>query len=115
MVSGLLIDSHGNRWPERSWQVARRIGYRDANATLCACAVREHGFIHFARHATGVHISLRAGGVNQLMLGRVLRLLTAERAKRILVSVAGDDGWTFTLVPGIWEFATLVEGLIRRS
>jgi hypothetical protein len=114
MVGGLLIDNLGNRWPERSWQVARRIGYRDTSADLCACAVREHGFIHFSRHASGVHVALRAGGVNQLMLGKVLRLLTAERPKRILVSVASDDGWSFAIVPGVWEFATLAEGLIRR-
>ena len=60
MTAGSLVDERGRIWPDHSWELARRIGYRDPTLDLAAFCVRERGFIHIRPQESGVHIALHA-------------------------------------------------------
>jgi hypothetical protein len=110
-VQGILIDDKGRRWPDRSWQVARRIGYCHPTLDLAAFAVRERGFIHIRPQPEGVRVALHAGAFGLETLGGALYEVKENNARRIILSVLSNGEWFYEMLSGIWEFATRSEQL----
>jgi hypothetical protein len=111
-VQGILIDDKGRRWPDCSWQVARRIGYRHPTLDLAPFAVRERGFIHIRPQPEGVRVALHAGAFGLETLGGALYEVKESNTRRIILSVLSNGDWFYEMLSSIWEFAARAEQLI---
>jgi hypothetical protein len=111
-MQGILIDDKGRRWPDRSWEVASRIGYRHPTLDLAAFAVRERGFIHIRRQAESVRVALRVGRFGRETLGGALYELKERSPRRILLAMFVNGEWSYEMLAGIWELADRAEPLI---
>jgi hypothetical protein len=112
MQVGILIDDKGRRWPDCSWEVARRIRYRHPTLDLANFAVRERGFIHIRQQQAGVRVALHANAFRLETLGGALYEVKESGARRIILALFANGEWFYELLTGIWEFAARAEQLI---
>lgn len=112
VTDGVLIDERGRCWPDRSWDLIRRLGRVDAGLDLSAFAVRERGFIHIRPQESGARVALRAGGFGLETLAGALYELKERRFPRILLAVLAGEEWHYEMLGGAWEFAERAEQLI---
>jgi hypothetical protein len=111
-MQGILIDDKGRRWPDRSWEVASRIGYRHPTLDLAAFAVREHGFIHIRPQNEGARVAVHVGRFRLETLGGALYELKERSPRRIILAMFADGEWSYEMMAGIWELAHRAEPLI---
>jgi hypothetical protein len=112
MSEGILIDERGGRWPDPSWELARRFGRFDPQRELADFAVRERGFIHIRPQENGARVALRAGGFRLETLAGALYVLNERRFPRILLAVLAGDEWFYELLGGAFDFAERAEELL---
>lgn len=112
MAQGILIDDKGRAWSDRSWEVARRIGYRHPTLDLAAFAVRERGFIHIRPQHGGARVALRPGRFGPETLGGALYELKDRQSRRIMLAMFSADEWFYEVLAGVWEFADRAEPLL---
>lgn len=112
MADGILIDERGRRWPDRSWELVRRLGRFDPRLDLSSFAVRERGFIHIRAQENGARVALRAGGFGLETLAGALYELKERRFPRIILAMLAGDEWLYEMLGGAWEFADRAEHLL---
>jgi hypothetical protein len=112
MRDGMLIDERGRRWPDRSWELVRRLGRADPDLDLSAFAVRERGFIHIRAQENGARVALRVGGFGLETLAGALYELKERRFPRIILAMLVEGEWFYEMLGGAWEFAERAEHLI---
>jgi hypothetical protein len=112
IASGVLIDDKGRSWPDRSWELARRLAYRHPTLDLATYAVRELGFIHLRPQDSGVRVALRAGRFGLEALGGALYELRDGGWRRIILAIFGEEEWRYEILADAWEFADRAESLI---
>lgn len=112
MLDGILIDEMGRRWPDRSWELVRRLGQVDPHLDLSSFAVRERGFIHIRPQENGARVALRVGGFGLETLAGALYELKERRFPRIILAMLAGDEWFYEMLAGAWEFAERAEHLI---
>ncbi len=112
MADGILIDEKGRRWPDRSWELVRRLGALPSGLGLAAHAVRERGFIHIRPQDTGARVALRPGGFGLEALAGALYELKERQFPRILLALFVEDEWFYEMLGGAWEFADRAEHLL---
>jgi len=112
MSDGILIDEKGRRCPDRSWELARRLGKIDRDLDPAAFAVRERGFIHIRPQETGARVALRVGGFNLETLAGALYELKERRFPRIILAMFTEGEWFYEMLGGAWEFADRAEHLL---
>jgi hypothetical protein len=115
LVKGLLIDACGNAWSDRAWDVTVVAGIVGADGGICTNETYERGFIHIAPHAGGIEVAMRAGTFNRIALTRTLCLLSAQRPRRIVLTLVEGDRRTYEIFPGVWEFAQRAEPLVHKE
>lgn len=111
MATGSLVDERGRIWPDRSWELARRLGHRDPTVDLVSFCVRERGFIHIRPQESGVHVALRPGCFSLATLGGALFALKEIGTRRILLALFSEGEWLHEFLAGVWEFAERAEYL----
>lgn len=111
-MQGILIDDKGRRWPDRSWEVASRVGYRHPTLNLATFAVRERGFIHIRPQDEGARVALHVGRFGLETLGGALYELKERRARRIVLAMFADGDWSYEILAGTWDFADRAEPLM---
>jgi hypothetical protein len=111
-MQGILIDDHGRRWPDRSWEVAHRVRYRHPTLDLAAFAVRERGFIHLRPQQEGMRVALHAGAFRLETLGGALYEIKESGARRIILALFDDGEWLYEMLASTWEFAARAEQLV---
>jgi len=109
--SGILIDDHGENWPDDSPALAQRLGYREPDFDAPAYTVRNLGFIHVRQHAEGVRVSLRSGTFSLLTLAAALYLLVDRRPRRIVLAVFWGEDWSYEMFTTLGSFAERAEDL----
>lgn len=112
MAEGILIDEKGRRWPDRSWEVLRRLGRYAADLDPAGYAVRERGFIHIRPQETGARVALRVGGFGLETLAGALYELKERQFPRIILALFADGEWFYEMLSGAWEFADRAEHLL---
>jgi hypothetical protein len=112
MVDGILIDERGRRWPDRSWELMRRLGRVDPKLPLSTFAVRERGFIHIRPQGNGARVALRVGGFELATLAGALYELKERHFPRIILAMLVEEEWLYEMVGGVWEFAERAEQLL---
>jgi len=112
MSDGILIDEKGRRWPDRSWELLRRLGKVDPDLDPAAFAVRERGYIHIRPQDTGARVALRVGGFNLETLAGALYELKERRFPRLLLAMFTEGEWFYEMLGGAWEFADRAEHLL---
>jgi hypothetical protein len=112
MQDGILIDDKGRRWPDCSWEVARRIRYRHPTLDLAAFAVRERGFIHIRPQQAGMRVALHARSFRLETLGGALYEIKESGARRIVLALFIDSEWFYEILTSTWEFAARAEQLV---
>jgi hypothetical protein len=111
MGGGMLIDPRGRVWPDDSWDVARRIGYKDARDDVATFAVRERGFVHLRPRTDGMHVALREGRFNLTAFAGLMLELGRTRPPRIMLRVLADDGPKFQLFTDLHDLCAHLEAL----
>jgi hypothetical protein len=111
MGGGILIDPRGRVWPDDSWDVARRIGYKDTRDDITTFAVRERGFVHLRPRVDGMHVALREGRFNLTAFAGLMLELGRLRPPRIMLRVVADDGPKFQLFTDLHDLSTHLEAL----
>ncbi len=115
MVDGILIDEKGRRWPDRSWDLVRRLGRVSGDLDPASYAVRERGFIHIRPQETGARVALRLGGFGLETLAGALYELKERQFPRIILAMFADGEWFYEMLGGAWEFADRAEHLLAGS
>ncbi len=115
MGEGILIDEKGRRWPDRSWELLRRLGSYGADLDPASHAVRERGFIHIRPQETGARVALRVGGFGLETLAGTLYELKERRFPRIILAMFGEGEWFYEMLGGAWQFADRAEQLLTGS
>ena len=106
-MQGMLVDRGGRIWSPPV--LARHYRYRyPADSSLASFAVRERGFIHVRRRASGMQIALRAGKFTQRGLLAAI-LAQEELPTRILLSVFDGARWTHELFASMVAFTQRAE------
>lgn len=113
MGGGMLIDPRGRVWPDDSWDVARRIGYKDVEHDVAAFAVRERGFVHLRPRPDAMHVALREGRFNLTAFAGLMLELGRVRPPRIMLRVLADDGPKFQIFTDLHDLSTHLELLSR--
>jgi hypothetical protein len=111
MGGGLLVDGKGQFWEDNSWELARRIGYKDPRLAVAAFAVREHGFIHVCPWNGAVRVAVRERGFTLTALAGALLALGRIGPPRILLAVVNDGATIFHLFMDIHDFSSHAEAL----
>jgi hypothetical protein len=111
MGGGMLIDPRGRVWPDDSWDLARRIGYKDARDDVAAFAVRERGFVHLRPRTDGMHVALREGRFNLTAFAGLMLELGRTKPPRILLRVLAEDGPNFQLFTDLHDLCSHLEPL----
>ncbi|HUC64244.1 MAG TPA: hypothetical protein VMA53_02370 [Stellaceae bacterium] len=112
MAEGILIDERGRRWPDRSWDLVRRLGRFDPGLELSTFAVRERGFIHIRPQENGARVALCAGRFGLETLAGALYELKERRFPRILLAMLVEEEWFYEMLGSAWEFAERAEQLL---
>ena len=112
MVDGILIDEKGHPWPDRSWELVRRLGRIDAALDISTFAVRERGFIHIRPQENGARVAVRVGGFGLETLAGALYELKERRFPRIILTMLSDGDCFYEMLGGAWEFAERAERLL---
>jgi hypothetical protein len=112
MADGILIDERGRRWPDRSWELVRRLGRFDPRLDLSTFAVRERGFIHIRPQENGARVALCAGRFGLETLAGALYELKERRFPRILLAMLVEEEWFYEMLGSAWEFAERAEHLL---
>jgi hypothetical protein len=112
MGGGMLIDPRGRVWPDDSWELARRVGYKDARDDVATFAVRERGFVHLRPRTDGMHVALREGRFNLTAFAGLMLELGRTKPPRILLSVLGEGLPTFRIFFDLHDFGAEVEPLL---
>jgi hypothetical protein len=112
MAEGILIDERGRRWPDRSWELVRRLGRFDPRLELSTFAVRERGFIHLRPQENGARVALCAGKFGLETLAGALYELKERRFPRILLAMLVEEEWSYEMLGSAWEFAERAEQLL---
>jgi hypothetical protein len=115
MAEGILIDEKGRRWPDRSWDLLRRLGSYSADLDPASHAVRERGFIHIRPQETGARVALRVGGFGLETLAGTLYELKERRFPRIILAMFAEGEWFYEMLGSAWEFADRAEQLLTGS
>ena len=115
MGEGILIDEKGRRWPDRSWDLLRRLGSYGADLDPASHAVRERGFIHIRPQETGARVALRVGGFGLETLAGTLYELKERRFPRIILAMFAEGEWFYEMLGGAWQFADRAEQLLTGS
>src|SRR5689334_5386511 len=113
MSGGILIDRRGRVWPDDSWDLARRVGYKDARDDIPTFAVRERGFVHLRPREDGMHVALREGRFNLTAFAGLMLELGRTKPPRILLRVLTDDGPKFQLFTDLHDLCAHLEPLAR--
>jgi hypothetical protein len=111
MGGGMLIDPRGRVWPDDSWDLARRIGYKDARDDVATFAVRERGFVHLRPRTDGMHVALREGRFNLTAFAGLMLELGRTKPPRILLRVLAEDGPNFQLFTDLHDLCSHLEPL----
>ena len=111
MGGGMLIDPRGRVWPDDSWDLARRIGYKDVRDEVATFAVRERGFVHLRPRTDGMHVALREGRFNLTAFAGLMLELGRTKPPRILLRVLAEDGPNFQLFTDLHDLSTHLEAL----
>lgn len=109
MSNCILIDDRGRKWPDSSWELARRIGYRDPTLNLPSFAVRERGFIHIRPQEGGIRVALCAGAFKLAALATALYTLKDEGPRRIVLAIFSEGEWFYEILTTVWELAERAE------
>jgi hypothetical protein len=112
MAEGILIDERGRRWPDRSWELVRRLGRFDPRLELSTFAVHERGFIHIRPQENGARVALCAGKFGLETLAGALYELKERRFPRILLAMLVEEEWFYEMLGSAWEFAERAEQLL---
>jgi hypothetical protein len=111
MGGGMLIDPRGRVWPDDSWELARRVGYKDARDDVATFAVRERGFVHLRPRTDGMHVALREGRFNLTAFAGLMLELGRTKPPRILLRVLAEDGPNFQLFTDLHDLCSHLEPL----
>lgn len=111
MGSGILIDERGEAWPDNSWELAQRLGYRTAEFDVPAYAVRNLGFIHLREQEGGAQVALRQSRYNLVTLTAALYALLERNPRRIMLSVFSGEDWSYEMFTNLGAFAERTEDL----
>jgi hypothetical protein len=112
MSDGILIDEKGRRWPDRSFELVRRLGAIPPDLGLATYAVRDCGFIHIRPQETGARVALRPAGFSLETLAGALYELKERRVPRILLALFTNGDWCYEMLGGAWDFADRAEQLL---
>jgi hypothetical protein len=112
MSISILIDGKGSAWPDRSWDLARRLGYRHPTLDLAAYAVQKRGFVHLRERDRGARIALRAGRVRLAAVLGAMVVLHRLQPRRILLAVAAQGEWSYEIFASLHDFGERAEQLV---
>jgi hypothetical protein len=113
MSGGVLIDQKGRLWPDNSWDLALRIGYKDPRSDIAGFAVRERGFVHIAPRDNAVRVTLRERRFSLVSFTGTMLELRRRKTAHIVLCVLGDgsNAPTYRIFTDLHDFCAEIESL----